>query len=126
MTIEEVITRYGIWGVIVYLFFREALPTLSNLTSKLGEMIVPAWSKSRQQLVEVQMKQEEMRSSLREREVIAMEQISKALAVIETRLQQTEQKLELITTSLVTANQALAVMLDRANRSREEANAGNK
>lgn len=120
MTIEEVISQYGIWAVIVYLIFKDALPTLSNLAVKLGEILVPAWSKSKQSLVEVQVEQEKIRSSLREREVVALEQIGKSMVVIDTRLQNLEQKIDLLGHSLITANQALAVVLDRVNRTRED------
>lgn len=127
MTIEDVIAQYGIWAVIVYLIFKDALPTLSNLTAKLGDLIVPAWSRNKQQMIEKQMEQDRARLALREREVVALEQIGKSMIVIDTRLQSIEHKVDLLATSLVTANQALAVILDRVNRHREDyPNAGDK
>ena len=120
MTIEDVISQYGIWAVIMYLMIKDALPTFSNLISKFGELIIPARFKEKERLVDVQIEQERARSVLREREVLAMEQIGRYLAALDVRMQNQESKIDLLTASLVTANQALSVVLDRISRHREE------
>lgn len=126
MTIEDVISQYGIWAVIVYLVIKDALPTLSSLITNLAGVVVPARFREKEKLVDIQIEQERQRSILREREVIAMEQIGKMLATMDVRMQNQESKIDLLTASLVTANQALSVVLDRINRRREDFDAGNK
>lgn len=116
-----------LWAAIVYLLIKDALPTLSTLLSKMTGIIIPARANEKKMLMEQQnralerqIELEERRTDLRDREVVALEQIGKSLIVIDTRLQALDKKSDLMTTGLVTANQALAVMLDRAHRRRED------
>lgn len=124
---ENIDKSWPIWAVMTYLFIKDALPVLSTLVIKLAGVVVPAKVKERkmkmdQQLaaIDKQIELEEKRTDLREREVVALEQIGKSLVVIDTRLQGLDKKSDLITTGLVTANQALAIMMDRVHRRRED------
>lgn len=119
--------NWPVWAVLAYLLIKDALPTLSVLLAKMTGIIVPARANEKKMLLEQQNKAlerldelEEKRIDLRDREVVALEQIGKSLVMIDTRLQGLDRKTDLITTGLVTANQALAVMLDRAHRRRED------
>lgn len=120
-------TNWPVWLVLTYLLIKDALPTLSSLLEKMTGIIVPARASTKRLLMEQQNKAlerqleiEEQRIDLRDREVVALEQIGKTLIVIDTRLQALDRKSDLLTTGLVTANQALAVMLDRVHRRRED------
>jgi hypothetical protein len=123
----QIPTNWPVWAALVYLLIKDALPTISVLITKMTGIIVPARANEKKLLMEQQNKNierqlelEEKRIDLRDREVVALEQIGKSLIVIDTRLQGLDHKTDLITTGLVTANQALAVMLDRAHRRRED------
>lgn len=120
-------TNWPIWAAIVYLLIKDALPTLSNLLTRMTGLILPVRANEKKLLLEQQAMMldrqndiEEKRIDLREREVVALEQIGKSLAIIDTRLQTLDKKTDLITTGLVTANQALAIMMDRVHRRRED------
>lgn len=127
MDYSQIPLNWPVWAVLVYLLIKDALPTLSVLLTKMTGIIVPARASEKKLLMEQQNKAlerqaeiEEKRIDLRDREVVALEQIGKSLIVIDTRLQALDRKSDLMTTGLVTANQALAVMLDRAHRRRED------
>jgi hypothetical protein len=118
---------WPIWAVLAYLLIKDALPTISTLIAKMTGIIVPARSHDKKMELEQankaldrQAEIEEKRIDLRDREVVALEQIGKSLIMINTRLESLDHKSDLMTTGLVTANQALAVMLDRAHRRRED------
>jgi hypothetical protein len=118
---------WPIWLVLIYLVIKDALPTLSVLLAKMTGIIVPARVSEKKLALEKEhmvidhaTELEEKRLDLRDREVVALEQIGKSLIMIEARLQNLDRKTDLMTTGLVTANQALAVMLDRAHRRRED------
>lgn len=116
----ELLRTWPIWAIIVYLVIKDVLPMLSNMVLKLGELVVPQRTRLAQLKQAEEREIEARRVDLREREVIALEQIGKSLIMIDTRIQGQEKQLDLLTTGLVTANQALAVMLDRINRRRED------
>lgn len=118
---------WPIWAVIVYLFVKDALPILATLFTKITGMILPFKANEKKLLMEQQAainerqnELEEKRIDLREREVIALEQIGKSLVVIDTRLQAADRKEDLIITGLITANNALGIVLDRVHRRRED------
>ena len=120
-------TNWPIWAILIYLFIKDALPILSTLAEKMTGIIIPARVKERKLVLDHQMAaidkqidQEEKRTDLREREVVAMEQIGKYLVIIDTRLQNMDKKSDLLSTGLITANQALSVMMDRVHRRRED------
>jgi hypothetical protein len=119
--------NWPVWAALTYLIIKDTLPMLSNLIAKMTGIIVPAHTTEKKLLLEQQNKNmerqvelEEQRIDLREREVVALEQIGKSLVVIDTRLQSLDRKSDLITTGLVTANQALSIMMDRVHRRRED------
>lgn len=119
--------NWPVWAVILYLFIKDALPTLSTLATKVTGIVIPALVKERKMVLDTQkhnadhqMELEEQRIDLREREVVALEQIGKYLVILDTRLQSMDKKTDLLTTGLVTANQALAIMMDRVHRRRED------
>lgn len=123
----EIIQNWPIWAIITYMLIKDAFPILSTLLTKLTGIIVPARANEKKLLIEQQAMMmerqteiEEKRIDLREREVIALEQIGKTLVMLDTRLQGSDRKLDLLTTGLVTANQALAIMMDRVHRRRED------
>jgi|WetSurMetagenome_2_1015567.scaffolds.fasta_scaffold37235_2 hypothetical protein len=118
---------WPIWAVFAYLLIKDALPTLSSLLTKMTGIIVPARVSEKKLALEQEhlaidhaTELEEKRLDLHDREVVALEQIGKSLIMIDARLQSLDKKTDLMTTGLVTANQALAVMLDRAHRRRED------
>lgn len=127
MDISNLPATWPIWAIILYLFIKDAMPILSALAEKMTGIIIPARVKERKMmldqqslLIEKQLEQEAKRSDLREREVVALEQIGKYLVIIDTRQQALDKKTDLLTTGLVTANQALAIMMDRVHRRRED------
>lgn len=127
MDLSNLPDTWPVWAILVYLFIKDAMPILSALAEKLTGIIIPARVNERKMeldqqalLVEKQIEQEAKRSDLREREVVALEQIGKYLVIIDTRQQALDKKTDLLTTGLVTANQALAIMMDRVHRRRED------
>lgn len=127
MDIAEIMKNWPIWAAITYLLIKDAFPALSVMITKITGIVVPARVSEKKLLLEQQalavqhqIELEEKRIDLREREVVALEQIGKSLVVIDTRLQGLDRKTDLITTGLVTANQALAIMMDRVHRRRED------
>ncbi len=120
MTEGTFIDKYGFWALVAYVLLKDGLPILSKFLSQLTETYFPSKVKERQQEMAHKEELEERQLDLREREVAAMENIAKSLAVIDTRVQSVKHKLDLTTTSLITANQALAIIMDRTARKRED------
>ena len=105
--------QYGIWGIIIYLFVKDVIPLLVSAVSKITDLAIPARAKQAEMKIEAEAEREARRLDIREREVIALEQLGKTLITIDTRMEQMDRKVDLLSASLVTANQALAVVLDR-------------
>lgn len=68
---------------------------------------------------ERQIEIEEKRADLREREVVAMEQIGKTMAIIETNQRHMGTNLQTIASSVNLGNQALMTLLDRQENRRK-------
>ena len=127
MNISDLPANWPVWAAIIYLLIKDTLPALSGLLERMTGLILPARATEKKlELEKIALgieraaEIEEKRIDLREREVIALEQIGKSLVVIDTRLQGLDKKSDLVTTGLVTANQALAIMMDRLHRRRED------
>lgn len=117
---QEFLSRYGIGAVLLYIVLRDGLPAIYKLIQRFIEVYIPAKSHER----ELEMKQSDervdRRIDLKEREVAALEAIGKGQVLLDARMKTMEGKLDLVTTSLITANQALAVIMDRTTRHRED------
>lgn len=108
---------------IVYIVIKELFPFLS----KAIEVIMPghiAKQKSVEQKAnELKMRElelEEKKSDIAERQTVAIEQMQRILANIETRQSHIENSLQTVSSAVATANQALVVVLDRAMLRRRE------
>jgi hypothetical protein len=112
--------NWPVWAVIAYLFMKDALPILAKTFENLTGVIITGRSADKKLAMDRQVEIEEKRLDLREREVVALEQIGKTQVGMELRLQSLEKKTDLLTTGLVTANQALAIMMDRVHLRRRE------
>ena len=110
---DPILEKYGLLGIALYLLIKDIIPMMVTALSKFFEMVIPARAKQQEMKLEIDAEVEARRLDIQEREVIALEQIGKSLIAIETRLEQQDNKIDLLSASLVTANQALAVVLDR-------------
>lgn len=94
---------------------------------RLFEKLAPERTKIEKDRLDHEAEVESRKADLAEREVVALEQIGMSLAIIKTRQDDIDKNitdwksaqdrhLSLLSTSLVTANQSLAVILDRVGR----------
>src|SRR5687768_11571892 len=112
---DPILQEYGLLGIALYLLVKDILPMAINAFSKLGEMVLPARAKQQEMKLKAEAEQEARLIDIQEREAVALEQIGKTLVAIDTRLQHQDDKIDLMSAGLVTANQALAIILDRMN-----------
>lgn len=106
---------------ILYIIIKELLPAVRHLI----EWMVPDSLKRRKTSDEKKQEMEEKDLDIREREVVAMEGIAKALVIIENNQKHFQGDffdmkiaLDKIDIGVVTANQALGVLMDRNMRLR--------
>lgn len=117
---DSQIAEYGPMFIIIYLLVRDGLPLVSNLLHKVMELIIPERSKERLRLLEIEKEKINVQTDLKEREIVALEMIGKNLAIIETRLQTQDKNISTMLVGISVANNALAVILDRVHRRRED------
>lgn len=124
MTIPEFIEHYGLLGLVVYVAITDLVPKLIETVKwtivKMSperiakiKMIAEEHKRSEDAIIEDRARARD----LEERQVIAHEQTAKALILIDAHMVASEKdikdQLTLLTTGLITANQSLAVLLDR-------------
>jgi len=105
--LEQIAEKYGIWALLVYVLLRDGLPILKNSFPVLDRFMTSRQEKENKEL--------ERRANIEERQILAIEIISKTLALVGERLDLLLSGQRAIMESLVEANKSLAVLLDRAN-----------
>jgi len=82
--------------------------------------LIPATIEKQKVLAENQQQLEVQRLDLREREIVALEQIGKTLLLLETGQRHAEEMSQGLASGLSTANQALTILLERNRHFRQE------
>lgn len=114
MNPEDVLVHYSPWIFFLYIIIKEGIPIIGRLADK--------WYPER---MEQKKALDEKRMDIDEREVVALEQIGKALHIIENNqahfrlaLSDLDDTIKIIETNLSAVNAGLAVLMDRNIRFR--------
>jgi len=113
---EEFFIHNSPWIFLLYIFFKEASPIVRSVLDK----TVPAKLARNKSLAERVVEVDEKRLDLRERETIAMESINTALILLKNNSDKHNEQTITLMDAISTANQGLAVLLDRNKYYREE------
>lgn len=129
MDFPALIDKYGFSVAATYLIVTDLFPRvidgakwlINKLTpERLARLKMEADQKEREDKATIE--REEFERELHERDVIAKEQTAKALLLIDAHMQAdkktVQDQLALLQTSMITANQGLAVLLDRTMQRR--------
>jgi hypothetical protein len=126
--IQTVLDKYGLNAAIVLIMLTNVLPKLIEA----GKWVIDKLAPERIQRMQLAAEESERRDEraqeneqferdLRERDIIAKEQTAKALLLIDSHMESANRdikdQLTLVTTGLITANQSLAVLIDRRRQS---------
>lgn len=137
MDIPTVLDKYGLNAAIALIMLTNVLPKLIEA----GKWVIDKLAPERIQRMKLAAEESERRDErsieneqferdLRERDIVAKEQTAKALLLIDSHMQSANRdikdQLTLVTTGLITANQSLAVLLDRRRQVEEGANYGTR
>lgn len=137
MDIYTVLDKYGLNAAVALILLTNVLPRLIEAWKWVIDKLAPERIQ-RMQLEAEESERREERSieneqferDLRERDIIAKEQTAKALLLIDAHMENANRdikdQLTLVTTGLITANQSLAVLLDRRRQADETRNRGNR
>jgi hypothetical protein len=119
----EFILRNSPWVFLGYILIKE----LSPVVSRVVEAVVPGQLAKRKlaeektnELKQREVEIEEKRTDLRERQMIALEQMQRILIGLENNQRHVESTLQTISSAVASANQALIVVLDRNRQFRKE------
>lgn len=135
MDIPTVLDKYGLSAAIALIMLTNVLPRLIEAGKWVFDKLAPeriqrmklAAEESRRR-DERSIENEQFERDLRERDIIAKEQTAKALLLIDAHMQTANRdikdQLTLVTTGLITANQSLAVLLDRRRQAEETIKSG--
>jgi hypothetical protein len=124
MDFQAILDRYGLWAAVLLLMLTNVLPKLVEAVKWAIEKMAPERMAKMKMIADenerqdkILLEREQFDRDLRERDVIAKEQTAKALLLIDSHMQSADRnihdQLQLVTTGLITANQSLAVLLDR-------------
>lgn len=124
MDIQTVLDKYGLHAAVALIMLTNVLPKLieawkwviDKLAPERMEKIRVAAEEAKRE-DEAEFERDQFDRDLRERDIIAKEQTAKALLLIDAHMESSNRdikdQLTLLTTGLITANQSLAVLLDR-------------
>lgn len=108
---------------IIYIVIKELFPFLSKLVDSIMPNHIAKQKTIEEKANELKVRElelEEKKSDITERQTVAIEQMQRILANIETRQSHIENSLQTVSSAVATANQALVVVLDRAMLRRRE------
>jgi hypothetical protein len=126
--IQTVLDKYGLNAAIALIMLTNVLPKIIEA----GKWVIDKLAPERIQRMQLAAEESERRDEralenekferdLRERDIIAKEQTAKALLLIDSHMESANRdikdQLTLVTTGLITANQSLAVLIDRRRQS---------
>lgn len=114
---ENLFTAWPFWAVLVYLIIRDIIPLLIRFMQSAFGQILPIREKRLDKQIQADIDRELKLDDLRERQIISQEQVGKTLVLVAEKVARNEDRLISVTASLATANQALAIILDRVQRS---------
>lgn len=105
MGIEQLFDKYGFWALLLYVILDKGAVLINKY--------LPFINGQQMKKLEMQEDQTKREYELEERQVVAMEQIGKALVLISERLDSVEEGQKTMMSALNETNQSLAVLVDR-------------
>lgn len=106
---EDFFIKNSPWFFIAYILLREGFPVLGRVLDR----IIPERMRKQESQRERELALEEKKADIKEREVVALEQIGKGLAILQNNQEDIEERLSEIMSALRYTNQSLAVLIDR-------------
>jgi len=116
---DYILANWPISAVFIYLLLTDVFPKMLKF---FGQYVFPERVKEHATKLKMEIERTEAERDLRERQIVAQEQLVKTLLLLQERLNVADTDHKIISAALVTSNSSLAVLLDRsANRRKEYA-----